>query len=52
MKYHLIKRCPDGRLVTIVLADMLALVDHLKAMLRNTPDYQVVAVIGIEEVQP
>lgn len=49
MKYHIIKRCPDGRIITVERDGLEELAEHLTAMASHTPDYVVLAVVLVEE---
>ena len=45
--YTLLKRCPDGRVISLNMEDEAALRRHLEAMWRYTEGYSVVAVVSV-----
>jgi len=48
--YTLLKRCPDGRVISLHMVDEAALREHLEAMWRYTEGYSVVAVVSVPNI--
>jgi molybdopterin-guanine dinucleotide biosynthesis protein A len=45
--YTLLKRCPDGRVISLNMVNEAALREHLEAMWQYTEGYSVVAVVSV-----
>ena len=45
--YTLMKRCPDGHVVSLNMQDEFALREHLETMWRYTKGYSLVAVVSV-----